>query len=46
MSGADGDTSEIEFSLPSTFLTEPFVSIETKKGWINVKLVKVRGIDD
>jgi hypothetical protein len=46
MSGAGGDTSETEFSLPSTFLTEPFVSIETKNGPVNVKLVKIRGIDD
>ena len=46
MSGAGGDTSETEFSLPSTFLTEPFVSIETKNGPVNVKLVKIRGIND
>ncbi len=46
MSGTGGDTSETEISLPPTFLAEPFISIETKNGPVNVKLVKIREIDD
>ena len=46
MSGPGGDTSEAEFVLPSTFLAEPFISIETRNGPVNARLVKLRGIDD
>jgi hypothetical protein len=46
MSGSGGETSEMEFILPVSFLAEPFVRIETSTGPVNAKLVKLRGIDD
>jgi hypothetical protein len=46
MSGPEGDIAETEFVLPSTFLKDSFIPIETKRGRVNVKLVKVRTIND
>jgi hypothetical protein len=45
VTGSDGQTSDISFRLPSTFLVEPFIRIDTNNGPVNCKFVRVRGID-
>lgn len=44
--GAQVETSDLEFHLPADFLSRPFIRIETKTGPTNVRLVKLRGLDD
>jgi hypothetical protein len=44
--GSEADISEIGFSLPPNFLSLPFVRVDAKHGPVNVKLVKLREIDD
>lgn len=46
MSGSGGDISEIEFILPATFMSEPFIAIKTKYGPVNAKIIKVRELND
>lgn len=46
VTGSQGGSSEITFNLPCGFHSRQFVRIETQHGPINVKLVKLRGLDD
>jgi hypothetical protein len=45
-SGPQGHTEELEFQIPDDFLSQPFIRITPKHGPINVKLVKLRELDD
>ena len=44
--GAQGDMSELEFQIPADFLSQPFIRVNAKHGPVNVKLVKIRQLDD
>jgi hypothetical protein len=44
--GAQGDESELEFPIPTDFLSQPFIRVNAKHGPVNVKLVKLRELDD
>jgi hypothetical protein len=44
--GPDGETNELTFKLPCNFSSQDHLRIETHRGPINVKLVKLRGLDD
>jgi len=39
---SDGDNDELDFELPSDFLSKAFVRVETKYGPVNTKFVKLR----
>jgi hypothetical protein len=42
----DGETDELTFKLPHNFSSQDHLRIETRRGPINVKLVRLRGLDD
>ena len=44
--GPQGDDSEVDFQLPADFLSQPFIRIDAKHGPVNVKLVKLRELND
>lgn len=44
--GPDGETNTLTFQMSQNFSTQEFLRIETHRGPINVKIVKVRGLDD
>jgi hypothetical protein len=44
--GPEGDNSELEFQLPLEFLSQPFIRINAKHGPVNVKIVKLRELND
>jgi hypothetical protein len=44
--GPEADMSEIGFELPANFLSLPFVRIDAKHGPVNVKLVRLRELND
>jgi hypothetical protein len=44
--GPQGDNSELEFQLPVNFLSQPFLRINAKHGPVNVRLVKLRELDE
>jgi len=43
--GPDGETDELTFKLPRNFSSQDHFRIETRRGPINVKLVRLRGLD-
>jgi hypothetical protein len=45
VSGPFGESEEIIFRLPIDFASRNFVRIDTKRGPINAKLIRIRGID-
>jgi hypothetical protein len=44
--GPQGDKSELEFQIPTDFLSRPFIRIDAKHGPVNVKLVRLRELHD
>ena len=44
--GPEIDNSELDFQLPNDFLTQRFVRVNAKHGPVNVKLVKLRELND
>lgn len=44
--GPQGDSSQLEFHLPVDFLKLPFIRVNAKHGPVNVKLDKLRELDD
>jgi hypothetical protein len=44
--GPQGDNSELDFQLPSDFLSQPFIRVNAKHGPVNVKIVKLRELND
>jgi hypothetical protein len=44
--GPQGDRSELDFLLPVDFLAQPFIRVNAKHGPVNVKLVKLRDLND
>lgn len=44
--GSEAENSEIEFDLPSDFLSQPFIRIDAKYGPINAKLTRLRELND
>jgi hypothetical protein len=44
--GPEAETSELEFQLPSDFLSQPFIRIDAKYGPVNAKLTKLRDLHD
>jgi hypothetical protein len=45
-SGPTGETAELEFQIPTDFLSQQFIRINGKHGPINVKLAKLRELND
>lgn len=46
VTGPHGENQVLSFKLPTGFLNEAFIRIETKTGAVNAKFVKVRDLDD
>lgn len=44
--GVEKEESELAFQLPRDFLSQPFIRINGTHGPVNVKLVKLRELDD
>ena len=44
--GIDEDNSVLDFHLPTDFLSQPFIRVNAKHGPVNVKLVKLRELND
>lgn len=44
--GSEGETDDFAFTVPQNFSSRDFIRIETKRGPINAKLVRLRGMDD
>jgi hypothetical protein len=44
--GPEGDSSELDFQLPGDFLSQPYVRVNAKHGPVNVKLTKLRELND
>lgn len=44
--GSQGDRSTLNFQLPVDFLSQPFIRVNAKHGPVNVKIVKLRELDD
>jgi hypothetical protein len=44
--GPQGDSSELEFQLPVDFLSQPYIRVNAKHGPVNVKLTKLRELND
>jgi len=44
--GEHGTNYSVEFKLPSSFLDKPFIRIETPNGPVNMRLVKIRGLNE
>jgi hypothetical protein len=44
--GPAGDSSELELQLPADFLSQPFIRVNAKHGAVNVKLAKLRDVND
>jgi hypothetical protein len=44
--GPMGESGELKFQLPETFSSQEFIRLETHRGPVNVKLVKLRALDD
>jgi hypothetical protein len=45
-SGPENDNSELELHLPPDFLEQPFLRISAKHGPVNVKLTRLRALDE
>jgi hypothetical protein len=45
-SGPQGESYDLDLPLPNDFLSRDFVRIETPRGPINAKFVKVRSLDE
>ncbi|HXT09834.1 MAG TPA: hypothetical protein VN715_23250 [Roseiarcus sp.] len=46
MTGPDGEIYTSNFQIPNNFSSQNFIRIETHRGPINVKLVKIRNLND
>jgi hypothetical protein len=46
VSGPNGETDTLDFSVPKTFASEDVIRVETRRGPINAKIVKVGGLDE
>lgn len=44
--GPQGDTSELEIRLPADFLSQPYIRINAKHGPVNIRLNKLRELND
>jgi hypothetical protein len=44
--GPEGDVVDLSFSLPSNFLSEPFIRINSTNGPANARFVKIRGLNE
>lgn len=44
--GSDGLTYSVDFSMPHNFLSQPFITVSTPFGNVNVKLEKIRDMGD
>lgn len=44
--GPQGDNSVLDLQLPADFLSQPFIRINAKHGPVNVKLTKLRELND
>lgn len=44
--GPEGDSSELDFLLTADFLSQPFIRVNAKHGPVNVKLTKLRDLND
>jgi len=44
--GHEAESSELEFQLPSDFLSQPFIRIDAKHGPVNAKLAKLRDLHE
>jgi hypothetical protein len=44
--GEHGTNYSVEFKLPSSFLDKPFIRIETPNGPVNMRLVKLRDLNE
>ena len=44
--GPEGDASELNLQLPADFMALPYVRLDAKHGPVNVKLTKLREIND
>jgi hypothetical protein len=44
--GPEADSSELEFQVPADFLSQPFLRVSAKHGPVNVKLTKLRELND
>jgi hypothetical protein len=44
--GPEADDSELDFQLPVDFLSQPFIRVSAKHGPVNVKVVKLRELND
>ncbi len=45
ITGPEGEANELGFTVPRNFDTLEYIRIETKRGPINAKLVKLRGLE-
>ena len=46
VTGPEGEETHLNFRLPLNFTSHPFIRIETPRGPMNVKLVKLRSMSD
>lgn len=44
--GPQGDSSELDFLVPTDFLSQPYIRVNAKHGPVNVKLTKLRELND
>lgn len=44
--GPQGDNSQLDFQLPADFLSQPYIRVNAKHGPVNVKLIKLRELND
>lgn len=44
--GPQGDNSELAFQLPANFSSQPYIRVDAKHGPVNVKLTKLRELND
>jgi hypothetical protein len=46
LTGPEGEESLLNFHLPQNFASNDFIRIDTQRGPVNVKLVRLRGINE
>ncbi len=46
ITGPEGETGDLAFTIPQNFSSQDYIRIETQRGPVNVKLVRLRGVDD
>jgi hypothetical protein len=46
VSGPQGETQKLQFQLPSDFAQKDFTRIETQRGPVNARLIKLRSLDE